>query len=742
MTRPAWILLCLILLAAPPVPAADVMVVYDASNSMWGQIEGRHKIEIAREVMASVMAEWDEATQVGLVAYGHRREADCEDIETVIEVGPLDRSQFIETVNAIVPRGKTPLTAAVRHAADVLDFRDRPATVILISDGIESCNADPCASAAELERAGIGFTAHVIGFDVADEADQAGLKCIADQTGGQFFAAADADGLAEALGETSRLVAQPDPDVAVPEVSLLAPESADVGSEVEIGWQGEVGDRDLITVVAPDSPDEELGRYARIGSNERIRLIMPGQPGTWQLRFRHQASGSIAARGDIELVEAAPEISVAESVAAGSPIRIEWLGAVHPRDMIMLVPAGSPEDERGRYLRVGDKREDSLTAPGEPGDYELRYRLNSDGRVLARAGFSVVAREVTLSGPAEVAAGAPFEFEWSESIHPRDYISIAPAGAPDDTSGTYTRARDRNRDRLTAPGEPGDYELRYRLHEDGRVVARHPFSVVAEGVTLTVAEEVTAGAQFEFEWSGSIHPRDYIMIVPAGAPDDARGSYTRARDRTRDSLTAPGEAGDYELRYRLHADDRIVARAALRVVATEVTLSAPDEAVAGSDITVSWNARVHPRDYVTVVPVGTPDDQTAGYSRVRDDSRTTLRMPGEAGEYELRYILQADQQVMARHSISLLAPEVTLRAPDRVPAGERLVVHYEPAIHPRDYITIVPSGAPDDAYESYQRARDRNETTLAAPEAPGNYEIRYLLQVNDRAIARRPLVVE
>ena len=123
--------------------AADVMVVYDASNSMWGQIEGRHKIEIAREVMGQVMTEWDDDTQVGLVAYGHRREADCGDIETVIPVGSLDREGFMETVNGIVPRGKTPLTAAVRHAAEALNFRDRPATVVLISDGIESCNADP-----------------------------------------------------------------------------------------------------------------------------------------------------------------------------------------------------------------------------------------------------------------------------------------------------------------------------------------------------------------------------------------------------------------------------------------------------------------------------------------------------------------------------------------------------------------------------------------------------------------------
>ena len=155
------------------------VMVLDVSGSMWGQIEGRSKIEIAREVIAGLMTNWNPSTELGLVAYGHRREGDCTDIETVIPVGPVDANQFVSTVNALVPRGKTPLTDAVRQAAETLRYKDTPATVILVSDGIESCNADPCALAQELEKAGVGFTAHVVGFDVAKVEDQAQLRCIA-----------------------------------------------------------------------------------------------------------------------------------------------------------------------------------------------------------------------------------------------------------------------------------------------------------------------------------------------------------------------------------------------------------------------------------------------------------------------------------------------------------------------------------------------------------------------------------
>ena len=71
--------------------ADDVMIVYDGSNSMWGQIEGISKIEIARDVMADLVETWPQSTNLGLLAYGHRRAGDCTDIEMMIAPGPVER---------------------------------------------------------------------------------------------------------------------------------------------------------------------------------------------------------------------------------------------------------------------------------------------------------------------------------------------------------------------------------------------------------------------------------------------------------------------------------------------------------------------------------------------------------------------------------------------------------------------------------------------------------------------------
>ncbi|MGR3467197.1 MAG: vWA domain-containing protein, partial [Shimia sp.] len=100
--------------------------------------------------------------------------------------------------SGLTPQGKTPLSDAVRRAAETLRYIEEAATVVLISDGVETCEADPCALAAELERLGIDFTAHVVGFDIA-AADRAQLQCIADGTGGLYFDASNASGLVTAF---------------------------------------------------------------------------------------------------------------------------------------------------------------------------------------------------------------------------------------------------------------------------------------------------------------------------------------------------------------------------------------------------------------------------------------------------------------------------------------------------------------------------------------------------------------
>ena len=158
---------------------------------MWGQIEGKPKIQIARRVIANVLEQWDESVEIGLIAYGHRREGDCDDIEVLRPVASLDQKAYMASINGLNPRGKTPITAALHKAAEELGYVKSRSSVILVSDGLETCGADPCQIATEVALNGIDFTVHVVGFGVTEQ-ESTQLQCIAENTGGQYLGASTA----------------------------------------------------------------------------------------------------------------------------------------------------------------------------------------------------------------------------------------------------------------------------------------------------------------------------------------------------------------------------------------------------------------------------------------------------------------------------------------------------------------------------------------------------------------------
>ena len=187
------------------------MIVLDASESMWGQIDSKTKIEIARETMGEVLGVVPEANELGLIVYGHRSKGDCGDIELAVPPAAGTAGAIAEFVKGINPKGKTPLLAAVKQAAEGLRYTEDKATVILVTDGLETCDADPCALGCELEAAGVDFTAHVVGFGLT-KAEGAQVACLAENTGGRYIEAKDVGSLSEALKKTVVAEAPPAPE--------------------------------------------------------------------------------------------------------------------------------------------------------------------------------------------------------------------------------------------------------------------------------------------------------------------------------------------------------------------------------------------------------------------------------------------------------------------------------------------------------------------------------------------------
>ncbi|PID47664.1 MAG: hypothetical protein CR967_03300 [Proteobacteria bacterium] len=202
------ILILLVLAFSWAFASKQAMLILDASGSMWGQIDGKEKIVIAKEAVYKVIKDWDESIHVGLMVYGHRKKGDCEDIEVLMPTGKIDKAILKQKVSQISPKGKTPISKSLQKAAKILRFTEDEATIILISDGKETCDSDPCEVAKELEKLGINFTAHVIGFNVDANTDKQ-LSCIAKATGGKYFSAKNPKDLNNALKKLVKEVKKP-----------------------------------------------------------------------------------------------------------------------------------------------------------------------------------------------------------------------------------------------------------------------------------------------------------------------------------------------------------------------------------------------------------------------------------------------------------------------------------------------------------------------------------------------------
>jgi Ca-activated chloride channel family protein len=194
--------------------AADrVIIILDASGSMWAQIDGKPKLEIARETLRTVLQSIPDDREIGFMAYGHRQKGSCEDIELIVPPQAGSASAISAAADSMKFLGKTPLTAAVKQAAEALKYTEDKATVVLITDGLETCGGDPCALGKELKATGVDFTADVVGFGLtADEGKQ--IACLADNTGGKYIQASDEKALREALVETVAAAPAPAPEPA------------------------------------------------------------------------------------------------------------------------------------------------------------------------------------------------------------------------------------------------------------------------------------------------------------------------------------------------------------------------------------------------------------------------------------------------------------------------------------------------------------------------------------------------
>ena len=182
-----------------------VEIIVDSSKSMWGQIDGRSKMDIAKTTLEEVSYWIPDDLDLALRTYGSTsasEEKNCADSNLLVPFGESNREYVRHAIAGLRPTGQTPIAYALQQAARDFDSLKSDRTLVLVSDGIESCGGDPVQAAHDLRQQGI--VVHLIGFGLGTGADEdaASLRAIANASGGRYVTASTAEELKAALAET------------------------------------------------------------------------------------------------------------------------------------------------------------------------------------------------------------------------------------------------------------------------------------------------------------------------------------------------------------------------------------------------------------------------------------------------------------------------------------------------------------------------------------------------------------
>ena len=265
---------------------AQLLLLLDASGSMADpDATGEPKIEAARAALHEVVDDLGTDQQVGLRVFGgsvspdQPTQAKCTDSQLVVPIGTGNAQALGAAVEDYAPLGETPIAHALQQAADDLS-PDGNRTTVLVSDGIATCDPDPCEIAEQLSADGLDLVVHTVGLG-ADDQTRTQLQCIADAAGGTYYDAADTDTLTTALTRISTRAFRPFEFGGTPVEGSYSKEDAPVLAE----------GRYLDTFPDPDSGDAKWYRVQRTVPGSTVRVGATMRPdgdvntGTFNLRL-------------------------------------------------------------------------------------------------------------------------------------------------------------------------------------------------------------------------------------------------------------------------------------------------------------------------------------------------------------------------------------------------------------------------------------------------------------------------
>jgi len=226
----------------PPEDAPDVAIVLDASGSMRTPLEmdannaevvrkfeqciasngvmgpilcsgfyriymdflnsakGPNRFTAAQQAVNKVIAALPNDVDVGLAV--------LEDCPAATDYGMYNgstRGQLLQIINGLLPNRGTPLADGLIQAAKKVDGVRSPAIMVVLSDGQDSCDNDPCNAAAMLKA-----RKPKLKINVVDIVGDGAVNCIAEVTGGEILTPHTGISLDQLVDKAAKEAAKPE----------------------------------------------------------------------------------------------------------------------------------------------------------------------------------------------------------------------------------------------------------------------------------------------------------------------------------------------------------------------------------------------------------------------------------------------------------------------------------------------------------------------------------------------------
>ncbi len=190
-------------------------------------------------------------------------------------------------------------------------------------------------------------------------------------------------------GATEEILARSPIEVTPFSGDLLAPDEVAGGTVFSVAWNGPDGSGDYITIQEVGAGHWSGEDYFNTNTGTPGDLVAPIKAGSYEIRYVSGTGAVIQATRPITVLALEATLDGPEEVGAGDQFDVEWTGPDGPGDYLTIVPEGAAAREYLSYFGTSVGSPGTLTAPEEPGEYELWYVTGTEYGIFARTPITV-----------------------------------------------------------------------------------------------------------------------------------------------------------------------------------------------------------------------------------------------------------------------------------------------------------------------------------------------------------------